>query len=130
MVMAQSTINQELVCLSRRMPNFAEILSKAAREGRMSGYTPMTEITWPAGTIYTHLARGNVMHAIALAHEIRLELGQSEWVLTPLQNLLWVVRSGDKPATSEPLKQFVDLLKPYLLYRDVKPVQAEQQSLW
>jgi len=130
MIMAQSTIDQELAILAVRMPNFAEILYKAAREGRMSGYTPMTEIIWPAGTMYTHLARGNVMRGSELAREVRLELGQSEWLLTPLQKLVWTVRLGDKPATSEPLKQFVDLLKPYLLYPDVKSVQAEQQSLW
>jgi len=107
-----------------------EILSKAAREGRMSGYTPMTEIIWPAGTMFTHLARGNVMRGSELAREVRLELGQSEWLLTPLQQLVWAVRPGDKPAISEPLKQFVAFLEPYLLYPGVKPVQVEQQSLW
>ncbi len=95
----------------------------------MSGYTPMTEIIWPAGTIYTHLARGNVMRGSELAREVRLELGQSEWSNTPLQNLLWVVRPGDRPATSEPLKVFVALLSAYLLYPD-KAERATQQSLW
>ncbi len=128
--MSEPTIEQELSILARRMPNFAEILYKAAKLGQMTGYTPPTQIIWPAGTAYTHLARGNVMRGLDLAHEVREESGQSKWQLSPLEKLLYAVRPGDKPATSEPLKTFLKLLEPYLLYPEKKPAQAEQQSLW
>src|SRR6266542_3164058 len=90
--MRRCNMDKELAILAARMPNFAEILSKAAREGRVTGYTPPTKIIWPAGEIYTHLARGDVLHGLDLAHEIRRELGQEEYAMTPLQILLSAVR--------------------------------------
>jgi hypothetical protein len=128
--MSEPTREQELKILAARMPNFAEILVKEARAGRMTGYEPMTEIISPAGTIYTHLARGNVLRGVDLAHEVRKALGQSEWLPTSLEKLLLTVRPGDKPHTSEPLKLFVDLLRPHLLYPESAKIQATQERLW
>jgi hypothetical protein len=124
------TIDQELILLKGRMLNFAEILYSAAREGRIAGHTPMTHNIWPSGTIYTHLARGDFMRGRDLAYEIRVELGQSKWNPSPLQLLVGTVQPGDKPATSEPLAHFVELLRPYLLSPDTKLPKAEQQRLW
>jgi hypothetical protein len=124
------TIEQELTLLKARMPNFAEILFSAAREGKIAGHIPMTHNIWPAGTIYTHLARGDFMRGRDLAYEIRVELGQSKWNPSPLQLLVGTVQPGDKPATSESLAQFVELLRPYLLVPDINPVWVEQQRLW
>ena len=128
--MIEPTREQELAILARRMPNFAEILTAAARRGQMTGYEPPTHIIAPAGAIYTHLARGDVLRGVDLGREVSKELGQSEWLCTPLEKLLNTVRPGDKPATSEPLAQFVELLRPYLLYPDKKANKIEQQSLW
>lgn len=128
-MVSEPTIEQELTILARSFPNFAEILIKAARRGYITGYTPPTQIIDPAGTIYTHLAR-DVLRGIDLAHEVRRELGQSEWIPTPLEKLLSSVRPGDKPATSEPLARFVDLLKPYLLYPDQLAGKPTQERLW
>jgi len=122
-------IEAELTTLAARMKNFAEILVLAAREGRMTGYTPMTKIIWPSGTIYTHLACGNVLRGSDLAREVRKGLGGSEWSMTPLEHLLRQVRPGDTPATSETLAQFVAVLRPYLLQPE-KPMPATQQTLW
>jgi hypothetical protein len=113
---------RELASLSRRMPNFAEILHKAACEGRITGYTPPTKIIWPAGGIYTHLAGGDVLRGGDLAREVRRELGQSEWLLSPLEQLVFPVRPGDKPDTCMPLAKLIDLLRPYLSEAKSKPV--------
>jgi hypothetical protein len=124
-----SEIEEELSALAAKMKNFAEILVLATREGRMTGYTPMTEIIWPAGTIYTHLECGNVLRGSDLSREVRKGLGGSEWLMTPLQHLLRSVRPGETPATNEALAQFVEVLRPYLLYPEKIP-PAIQQKLW
>jgi hypothetical protein len=111
---------KELTILAGRMPNFAEILHKAAREGRITGYTPPTKYIWPSAAIYTHLARGDVLRGVDLAREIRRELQQNEWLLSPLEKLVHAVRPGDTPATCEALARFTALLRPYLLYPEVK----------
>ena len=126
----EPTVEQELTILARRFPHFAKVLEEAALFGRMSGYSPMTTIIWPAGTISVHLAHGNAIRSLALVEEICQELHSSPLRLTPLQKLLWAVRAGDKPATSEPLKRFVDLLQPYLPTSEMKAIQATQLFLW
>ncbi len=50
--MSEPTMAQELSLLAGRVPDFAGILTQAAKRGELAGYAPQTQIIAPAGELY------------------------------------------------------------------------------
>ena len=136
--MSEPTLEQELTLLAQHLPAFAQVLLHAMQRGLIHGAPPVTQIIWPAGDAYQHLAHGDDRQGRELAHAVRQDLGMSEWLFTPMERLLSGVRPGARPAFSPldgPLVMLAQALHPFLSPSSQQgqatvPLLASQPNLW